>query len=295
MTNQRCVAICGKMGFAFAATQYSSHCFCGNAYDRYGINTVCNMACSGDKKQICGGPWANTVFRTGSSTTAVPEATRKGCFKDAGVRAMTGLWSHSASMTNERCQQTCLAEDKKFAATQYSSHCFCGDSFDRYGVATNCNMKCSGQHSDTCGGGWANEVFEIKPATKKPQTCPKQRKQFKENGIDVEPEFTANCRFLVKQCNSKKCWCVKAGSGKINFKGVEIPVGEKFNCKRKPKRCEKKRFSTLLKGKEGAPECAESGQFAPKQCNKVECWCVNKKSGKEKRKTRTSNGASLKC
>ena len=36
----------------------------------------------------------------------------------------------------------------------------------------------------------------------------------------------------------------------------------------KPKRCQKQRFSILLKGTDWTPECTKSGQFAVKQCNK---------------------------
>ena len=46
----------------------------------------------------------------------------------------------------------------KYAATQFTSHCFCGDSYDKYGKANNCNMKCAAS-AETCGGAWANQVY----------------------------------------------------------------------------------------------------------------------------------------
>ena len=52
-------------GFLFAGLQYASHCFCGNEYDRYGAYDNCNMACAGDGNKICGGGWANQVYRIG--------------------------------------------------------------------------------------------------------------------------------------------------------------------------------------------------------------------------------------
>lgn len=62
MTNELCVSICKEKGFSYAGTQYSSQCFCGNNYGIYGKSQNCNMQCSGNSGQICGGPWANSVY-----------------------------------------------------------------------------------------------------------------------------------------------------------------------------------------------------------------------------------------
>lgn len=65
MTPDRCVAFCHSQGFAYAATQYSVACFCGNSHGRSGRADNCNMPCGGDAQQICGGAWANSVWRVG--------------------------------------------------------------------------------------------------------------------------------------------------------------------------------------------------------------------------------------
>lgn len=67
MTNSRCVSFCAGQGFAYAATQYSTACFCGNSYGRSGSASNCDMACGGNKSQKCGGSWANSVWRTGAA------------------------------------------------------------------------------------------------------------------------------------------------------------------------------------------------------------------------------------
>ena len=54
-----------------------------------------------------------------------------------------------------------LFQGYKYAGTQYSKECFCGDSYDKYGPADNCDMACSGDASQTCGGTWALQVYEI--------------------------------------------------------------------------------------------------------------------------------------
>src|SRR5262249_53265626 len=60
-TPTACIAGCQKAGFAYAGVQYTSECWCGNSYGRYGTSTNCTMTCSGDSTQICGGAWANDV------------------------------------------------------------------------------------------------------------------------------------------------------------------------------------------------------------------------------------------
>ncbi len=65
MTPRLCISICRKRGFAYAGLQYSTQCFCGNRYGKYGRAANCNMRCSGDKSKVCGGEWANSVYSTG--------------------------------------------------------------------------------------------------------------------------------------------------------------------------------------------------------------------------------------
>jgi hypothetical protein len=65
MTTGLCLSTCARKGFRVAATQYATHCFCGNDYGKHGSASNCEMACGGDKGQICGGHSANSVYRTG--------------------------------------------------------------------------------------------------------------------------------------------------------------------------------------------------------------------------------------
>lgn len=63
MTVERCTSVCAEKKFAYAGVQYGSWCFCGNNYGRRGQSKACNMPCGGNAKQICGGNWANSVYR----------------------------------------------------------------------------------------------------------------------------------------------------------------------------------------------------------------------------------------
>jgi hypothetical protein len=90
-----------------------------------------------------------------------------GCFRDQGDpsgtsgRDLNGYVFNSAGMTTERCISACRSRGFRFAATQYTRWCFCGNSYGRSGRANNCNMRCSGNPAQTCGGSWANSVYRV--------------------------------------------------------------------------------------------------------------------------------------
>ncbi|KAL4233175.1 hypothetical protein ACF0H5_007859 [Mactra antiquata] len=65
MTNELCQLTCYERGFVYAGTQYRTFCFCGNSYNTLEtpIESHCNMACSGNSSQICGGGYRNSIFR----------------------------------------------------------------------------------------------------------------------------------------------------------------------------------------------------------------------------------------
>ncbi|HKI86873.1 MAG TPA: WSC domain-containing protein [Thermoanaerobaculia bacterium] len=64
MNVEKCVSFCASKGYAYAGLQYAAWCFCGNSYATEGSADNCNMACSGNGAEACGGPWANSVYRT---------------------------------------------------------------------------------------------------------------------------------------------------------------------------------------------------------------------------------------
>lgn len=63
MTSARCIAVCRSQGFTYAGTQYATYCFCGNAYGRSGAANNCDTPCGGNAAEMCGGGWANSVYR----------------------------------------------------------------------------------------------------------------------------------------------------------------------------------------------------------------------------------------
>ena len=49
---------------SIVSLQYSIVCFCGNEYDTYGSakESQCNMKCDGNKNEVCGGDWVNSIY-----------------------------------------------------------------------------------------------------------------------------------------------------------------------------------------------------------------------------------------
>ena len=99
---------------------------------------------------------------SGSPSPAAPAPawTYLGCYRDRADRDLQGAHLESSDMTMGRCQSYCWDNGFAFAATQYGSQCYCGDSFGRYGKAPGkCNMPCGGNSQIKCGGTWASSVF----------------------------------------------------------------------------------------------------------------------------------------
>lgn len=183
MTNSKCTSICQAKGLSFAATQFGSYCFCGNDYRRLGplAENACNMGCSGDQSQKCGGPRANSVYAATATSSdfglgssgglsgnwnnipPVPNARYLGCWKDDASRVLNINGGNTTDMTNNKCTSICRAKGLPFAATEYGSYCFCGSDYHRLGqlAESECSAPCSGDRSQKCGGSWANSVYAL--------------------------------------------------------------------------------------------------------------------------------------
>ena len=66
MTLEYCRTFCSAGGYAYAGSEYSDECYCGNTFDNGGTllasNASCSMLCAGDNMQTCGGPNRLSVF-----------------------------------------------------------------------------------------------------------------------------------------------------------------------------------------------------------------------------------------
>ncbi len=88
-----------------------------------------------------------------------------GCYIDMDNRALPNhLYEDHDSLTLEKCWAHCRSHNQRYAGLQYMYQCFCGDAdtqYYRYGEGDGCDSKCSGDDSQTCGGGWRNSVYDL--------------------------------------------------------------------------------------------------------------------------------------
>ncbi len=69
-------------------------------------------------------------------------------------------------MTRSYCWQHCASHNQRYAAVQDASDCLCGssdDDYNTYGMAADseCNMQCTGNSNEICGGFWRQNVFDL--------------------------------------------------------------------------------------------------------------------------------------
>lgn len=67
MTNEMCAQFCFDHDYAYAGTEYYYECWCGNILAEGGVKATdqsdCNMPCTGDGDQACGGSDRLTLYK----------------------------------------------------------------------------------------------------------------------------------------------------------------------------------------------------------------------------------------
>ncbi|WWC86674.1 uncharacterized protein L201_001551 [Kwoniella dendrophila CBS 6074] len=163
MTIEQCTTLCGNYGYGVAGLEYGNECYCGvpDDVDDALVSGQCYMPCAGDSTEICGGPNALNIFINPDLTPAtinLPSgwSTYGVVAEGTSGRALTTtLWS-SPTNTIESCANGCAAAGFTIAGTEYSSECYCGNSFSNGGGAivdsSSAFMACSGDLAQMCGG-----------------------------------------------------------------------------------------------------------------------------------------------
>jgi hypothetical protein len=104
------------------------------------------------------------VFGVAINTLSVSNSQAQqslGCFKDQPQRDLDGLLVKIDNLTTVQCVAICRSHGFRYAGTQYGSSCLCGNSYGRSGAANNCNMPCSGNTAEMCGGSYANSIYVV--------------------------------------------------------------------------------------------------------------------------------------
>ena len=164
---------------------------CDNSFENGGAPATsgCDMVCSGNSSEICGGPnrlnvydyqmqvpiavpTTTTTSAAGSTTPSQPTGTSPpgaisgiwtwyGCQTEAtGIRALSSSTFAEDTMTLEACAAFC--NGYVYFGAEYARECYCGNSFNTGSVpapATDCNFPCAGNSSELCGAGNRLSVY----------------------------------------------------------------------------------------------------------------------------------------
>ena len=86
-----------------------------------------------------------------------------GCFVDNlhGIRVLPHKAHYSSKNTIEICKKLCFEKGYQYAGVEYSKECFCGNNIPKKAAPrqSDCNMDCSGDRSQKCGGGNRLNVY----------------------------------------------------------------------------------------------------------------------------------------
>ena len=98
-TIESCTLACQNAGYTLAGMEYSAECWCGTSIQAGGAPASasdCNMLCSGNSTEYCGGPNRLTLYNyTGTPSTTPPPRTD-------GLSPVTGLpgnWTYNGCWT----------------------------------------------------------------------------------------------------------------------------------------------------------------------------------------------------
>ena len=87
-----------------------------------------------------------------------------GCAIDTSSRILSGYALDGQSdMTIDSCLELCEDQGYSFAGVEFGDECYCGNSIPGNVTYSDdaCNVVCSGDSSETCGGSWALDLYEL--------------------------------------------------------------------------------------------------------------------------------------
>jgi hypothetical protein len=174
INNEQCANYCASQNYLYAGTEYGNQCYCGSSFKPGAFlnATGCTMPCVGTPKanspfanysNTCGGSnrltvWKNNNYTAVQNPASVGSFKAQGCYTEASnnVRALNQKSMTSSKMTVEMCITFCSSNGYTLAGVEYSNQCYCGNSLGAGSLPasdrTTCNMLCSGNPLQFCGG-----------------------------------------------------------------------------------------------------------------------------------------------
>ncbi|KAF8959705.1 hypothetical protein BDZ97DRAFT_1922687 [Flammula alnicola] len=209
MTIETCINFCNASDYIFAGVEFGpkqsytvlSHillnvyrfhlqeCYCDSTIQipsQPEPLTDCDMACSGNANETCGGPVRLNVFQSNQPPPVIVQSvtegqglwTYQGCFTDTTAARTLGTGVNiPGGTTAESCTAACQAAGGFLNAGLENGHeCWCDNAIhaptQRVGDA-DCRMVCSATHAEYCGNANRLAIYQFSPSgvAPGPQTC----------------------------------------------------------------------------------------------------------------------------
>ncbi|KAF8799941.1 WSC-domain-containing protein [Phlegmacium glaucopus] len=177
MTIESCLAFCTPGEYIFAGVEFARECYCDNVIESTGApisSSSCNMPCTGNPDEICGGSNAINIFQNSAATGIPPPPPPppstgtivqtagtyqyQGCYQDAvngAPRSLQHQLTVSGGVTAESCTSACKASGFVIAGLEFGQECWC-DTYMALAVLTpdtDCAMTCVANDMELCGAG----------------------------------------------------------------------------------------------------------------------------------------------
>lgn len=177
MTVENCVKGCAAANYIIAGLINGNQCRCDNAMSALAPSLdaeQCDLSCSGNADQVCGGTWHYEIYTT-TPNAAIPAPsappsvgsgdgtyTSIGCYQDdTSNRTLVGDFSNSDTNTPAACVATCYSKGFRLAGVEWGRECYCGNDFVNPNLLdiSKCTQACSGDSTQTCGGEGVINVY----------------------------------------------------------------------------------------------------------------------------------------
>ncbi|CAH0058856.1 unnamed protein product [Clonostachys solani] len=175
MTVEQCTAECKGNGYRYAGLKYYGVCYCGSSLSAAKVDdSQCSLACSGDKKEVCGGNtqlsvWEDPTFAKCGSDITINDYESLGCHDDDGSsegRALNHKLDLDANtFTAKLCLDACRVRGYAYAGTENGNECWCGTNVGSKNIKVDdakCDMPCQGGPSGKCGGRSVIDLYHAK-------------------------------------------------------------------------------------------------------------------------------------
>jgi hypothetical protein len=117
-----------------------------------------------------------------------------GCYTDAMTRALPDELMSSGA-TVESCVAAASARGLKYAGLQYGGQCFAGNTLGyALAVGSECNMRCTADAAEVCGGTWRNSIYATSTSPP-PPTGPEPPPQAAGYKLKLDTDFTTMSSF----------------------------------------------------------------------------------------------------